>query len=167
MSQPGPVNPYLAQSVEAASPVKLVELLYDGFLRFSRGAIESISGGDVEAAHNNLLRCYAIVAELQATLDPERGGSIARDLERCYDFVLAQLREADITKQSSHIHNCIRVIEPLADAWRLAHAADVDTAAPAVEVPTMQSERPSVQRSMASAAVRDTPPNGPALDLVG
>lgn len=120
-AQPG-TNPYLSQSIEGASPVGLVHLLYDGIIRFCNQALEAVEQRDFESAHNCILRCYAIVAELQATLDHEQGGQIAHDLERCYGFVLQELREADISKHPVHLQNCLRVIQPLAEAWREAHA---------------------------------------------
>jgi flagellar protein FliS len=116
------INPYHAQKIENASPVKLVGLLYDGFLRFAHSALAALDRQDFEAAHHAILKAYAIAAELQATLDLERGGEIAVNLERCYDFVLRQLTEANIRKSSTEIENCIRVVEPLAAAWCQAHS---------------------------------------------
>jgi flagellar protein FliS len=114
-------NPYQVQQVESADKLKLVELLYEGALRFMRRAAEAIEQRDPEAAHHAILRAYAIVAELQATLDMEQGGSIAVNLERCYDFVLSRLKDANINKQLQPLDDAISVIEPLLSTWKQAH----------------------------------------------
>src|SRR5690606_42107902 len=95
-----PANPYTNSAVNQADPVKLVEMLYSGAIRFARVAQRHIYASEVEPAHHAILRCYAIIAELMATLDFEKGGEIARGLERLYDFVLSRVKEAGMHRQA-------------------------------------------------------------------
>lgn len=157
-------NPYQAQVVESADPLKLVELLYEGFLRFTRRAIEAVRSRDPEQAHNNILRAYAIIAELQATLDLQQGGSIAANLERCYDYVLGELKEADVAKSSAPLENCLRVIEPLLSVWREAHAPDARAGKTAPQVPRAYS---SSEIEPQPAGARGAPPARATLDTLG
>jgi flagellar protein FliS len=111
-------SPYQEHAVSTAEPVKLVEMLYEGAVRFILRGKQSIEEQDAEAAHNNILRAFAIVAELRATLNLAEGGEIAANLERCYEYVLYLLQEANINKQQQQLDDALRVIQPLLDAWR-------------------------------------------------
>jgi flagellar secretion chaperone FliS len=110
-------NPYQQNAVEHADPVKLVGMMYEGALRFIRRAEKSIADEDYESAHNNIMRAYAIVAELMATLDFEHGGEIAVNLELCYDYVLHLLKEANMKKEAGSLNIARMMIEPLLESW--------------------------------------------------
>ena len=109
---------YQATAVTQADPLKLVEMMYEGAIRFMRIAQHCISQGDMEGAHNGILRAYAIVAELMATLDFDQGGEIAARLEQCYDYVLHLLKEANIKKDAALLKQAQEMIEPLLESWR-------------------------------------------------
>ena len=110
-------NPYTNSAVSQAEPVKLVEMMYAAAIRFGRIARRHIESGEVEAAHHAILRTYAIVAELMATLDFEQGGAIAKNLEQCYDFMLSQLKQADMLKDLKPLDDVIGMLVPLHATW--------------------------------------------------
>ena len=64
---------YKAQSVQTASPGKLVLMLFDGYLRFTTAAKNAFNEEDLtkknEGINNNLIRAQNIVTELQSSLD--------------------------------------------------------------------------------------------------
>lgn len=111
---------YRESEVLQADPVKLVSLLLDGAVKFARQARKAINDGRVEDAHNFILRTYAIIAELMATLDFSHGQEIAGQLEQVYDYALHLLKEANIKKDGELVDQVISVIEPLAQTWREA-----------------------------------------------
>jgi len=111
---------YRETAVTQADPIKLVEMLYEGAIKFMRMGQKAIEDGDTETAHNSILRAYAIVAELMATLDFDEGGEIATRLEQCYDYTLHLLKEANIKKDGALIEQAIQVIEPLLTSWKTA-----------------------------------------------
>lgn len=119
---------YRESAVTQAEPVKLVEMMYEGGVRFILRAKRAIAGGDAEDAHNNILRAYAIIAELMATLDFEQGGEIATRLEQCYEFMLHLLKEADIRKDAALLDQVLKLLEPMLDTWREAFGAMARTA---------------------------------------
>lgn len=115
---------YRENTISHADPVKLVELMYEGAITFVRRAQKCIGEKDPEGTHNNILRAYAIVAELMATLDFDQGGEIAQKLEQCYDFVLHLLKEADICKDSQQLEQVLKVLEPMSETWKEAFNGD-------------------------------------------
>ncbi len=76
-----------------------------------------------EEAHNAILKAYAIVAELAATLDNENGGEIALQLERLYDYILHLLREADMSKSERPLREAQGLLEGLSRTWNEAFPA--------------------------------------------
>ena len=71
---------YKAQSVQTASPGKLVLMLFDGYLRFTTAAKKSFDEEDLtkknEGINNNLIRAQNIVTELQSSLDMSVPGEL-------------------------------------------------------------------------------------------
>ena len=93
---------YKAQSVQTASPGKLVLMLFDGYLRFTTAAKNAFQEEDLtkknEGINNNLIRAQNIVTELQSSLDMSVPGELPGTLYRLYDYVLHQLQQANLQK---------------------------------------------------------------------
>jgi flagellar protein FliS len=116
------VKGYQENAISQADGVHLVQMLYDGAVKFLRLAKQAAEDKDYEATHVSILRTYAIVSELMATLDFEKGGEIARNLELSYDYLLHLLREAEINKRVDEIDQSLAFMETLAESWRQAFA---------------------------------------------
>jgi flagellar protein FliS len=128
MQTTGAHHQYRETTVSQADPITLVALLYSGALRFVKAAELAIEESSPEAAHNAILRAYAIIAELMATLDHEQGGEISRGLEQCYDFMLYQLREADIAKDARPLGEVAVMLQQLSEAWKQAFSSGAGSA---------------------------------------
>jgi flagellar protein FliS len=112
-------NRYVGDSVTTASPGRLVTMLYDRLVRDLVTAEAALAAADLEAANNNLIHAQEIVWELAAGLDPTRwsGGPA---LAALYQFMLAQLLQANVGKDADKVVSVRNLVEPLADAWRQA-----------------------------------------------
>jgi flagellar protein FliS len=112
---------YKAQSVQTASPGKLVLMLFDGYLRFTTAAQNSFEESDLtqrnEGINNNLIRAQNIVTELQSSLDMSVPGELPGTLYRLYDYVLHQLQQANLQKKAEPIAEANKVITELREAW--------------------------------------------------
>ncbi|MDD2710027.1 MAG: flagellar export chaperone FliS [Verrucomicrobiae bacterium] len=121
----GTSNPYLANQVNSASPVQLVVMLYDGAIRFLHNAYEGFSEANPrqrqEIIHNNLIKTQNILTELNACLDMELGGDVARQLRELYEIFNSTLRQINQNKEDnkspSSIMRIIRMLTNLRDAW--------------------------------------------------
>ena len=112
-------NPFLRDSVETASPGRLLVMLYDRLDLDLGRAERACTDHDVEAAHDALVHAQEIVLELRATLDPEAWPH-AEHLDRVYAFLLDELCDANTMKDTRKVAACRRVIAPLHAAWREA-----------------------------------------------
>lgn len=110
-------NAYRESAVLTASPVQLVVMLYDGAGRFLRQAIASLEAGEDLRAGQAIGRAQAIVEELLATLDLERGGDIAPRLQGIYVYSLRQLNEARFKKDTAKLHEVAGLLADLRESW--------------------------------------------------
>jgi flagellar protein FliS len=125
----GGAQSYLQTQVRSSSPVELVVLLYDGALRSASTASDAMSRKDVPARREALNRLMAIVSELQNTLDLERGGQVAADLDRLYAYMLSRLVDAIAAQDHRPIDEVRRLLATLRDGWQQV-AAQAAQAAP-------------------------------------
>lgn len=119
---------YTRQAVLAASPAKLVCLLYDGAIRNMEQAKAAIARKAPAPAGAAISRAYGIVSELRVSLDHEAGNGRARpitsELERLYLFVLDSLIAANLERSEQKVDNALRVMKTLKEGWDgIVHAA--------------------------------------------
>jgi flagellar protein FliS len=103
-----------------ASPMMLVAMLYDKAIASLSEAIRAVEAGDVQGRWKANHRAFEIVQHLQMTLDRERGGEIARNLDRLYGLILRLLPEVNARNDAAPARQAIALLEPLRDAWRMA-----------------------------------------------
>ena len=114
---------YMASSVENAPPLKIIQLMYSGALRFLAQAQAIDPHADVREYHRTLNKIDAIVAELRFSLDDSHSKELCQQLEGLYLFVESQVREAFLSQDPSHLEPAREVLSKLASAWNSIEAA--------------------------------------------
>lgn len=116
-----PCQSYRQVAAQTAPPGQLVLMLYDGAIRFLEQALTGFSKADPAEFHmtvnNNLRRAREIILELNRCLDLSQGGQLAATLNRLYDYFDRRLEESNRKKQPEGIHEVIRRLTLLRDAW--------------------------------------------------
>ena len=97
---------------------QLLLMMFDGAQRFLSQAEQRLPADDVAGFVTALGRSQAIIAELLSTLDHQRGGEIARNLDRLYRFLLDHLVEANMKKSVRHVGQVRRILGIIGDAYR-------------------------------------------------
>jgi flagellar protein FliS len=110
-------NAYREAAVLTASPVQLVVMLYDGANRFLRQAVVLYGQGDEVKAGQQLGRAQAIVEELLATLDIERGGDIAPRLQGIYVYCIKEMTTARFKKEPARLTEVAALLADLRESW--------------------------------------------------
>ena len=131
MPQAHPYHAYQATSVHTADQATLIIMLYDGAIRFLKKGREKIYNGDVEGAHNYLVRSRQIVSELLSTLRPEKAGEVGANLKRIYVYVHGKIVEANLRKEAGLVDEAIQILAALREGWagiKNKQAAERDTA---------------------------------------
>jgi flagellar protein FliS len=108
---------YHHNAVNTATPEQLVVMLFDGALRFSRRAIAAFEAGQRPQATQAVSRVTSIVNELNATLDTEAGGEIARNLRAIYGFVNKHLVEAVRESDPHRVRQAASLLAELREAF--------------------------------------------------
>lgn len=115
------VNPYgnlLEQTVLAASPMELTNMLFEKLLIEVRTAKDGLVRGDVPARNRSAGRATEILVELMSSLDDARGGELSGNLRRLYTYAVEQLIEGNAKQSIANFENAEAVIAPLASAWQ-------------------------------------------------
>ena len=123
MQQPSRYTAYRNTSIQTADQRTLILMLYDGLLRFLQKSIVKMEARDVEAAHNYLVRSREIVAELLATLRPEKAGAIGANLKRLYVYAFHRIVEANLRKDPEIVREVIKIVSTLREGWMNARSA--------------------------------------------
>lgn len=109
---------YRQRAVEGASPVGLVVLLYGGAVTALLRASAAIDANDIEKRVKELNKVLAIIGQLQGTLDFEKGGSVAKTLNKFYEVMRAQVMEASIKNSKAVTEELIKNMTSLKEAWQ-------------------------------------------------
>ena len=97
---------------------RLLLMMYEGAIKFLKQSKAGLEEKDIAKFCRFLSKGQAIIAELMNTLDFEKGGTIARDLDRLYDFMLFYLSEANLNRDGERVARVISLIEIIYSAYR-------------------------------------------------
>lgn len=109
---------YQQTEVMTSSGVQIVVLLYDAAIQAIELARRGISTNNLPDKARFIGRALSIVGELNSVLDFERGGEIAKSLHRLYEYMLAELVEANARNNAYHLEGPLRCLMTLREAWR-------------------------------------------------
>jgi len=111
-------NTYNENNINVESSTKLIEMLYEGVLRFNAQAKKAIKDGDIEKRVYWTNRSVAILTELIASLDMEREGTMSAYLEGLYNYEIKLLTEAGLYNDMNKLDEVTKVFKELLAAWR-------------------------------------------------
>ena len=110
-------NIYAQNNFGIETPEKLIEMLYEGVLRFNAQAKKAIKDGNIEKRVYWINRSVAIVTELISVLDMKQG-RVAGYLEGLYNYEIQLLTLASVHKDTAKLDEVSNVFKALLDAWR-------------------------------------------------
>src|SRR5262249_55812337 len=109
---------YQSVQITTTDRGRLLLMMYEGAIKFLKQAKAGLEENDMMKFCRFLSKGQAIIAELMNTLDFEKGGSIARDLDRLYDFMLFYLTEANLHRDPKRVGRVIGLIETIYSAYK-------------------------------------------------
>ena len=108
----------LETGVVAASPHKLIVMLFDGALAAVRSAAVHMTARDIEKKGLAISKAINIVQNgLRASLDKQAGGQIAESLDALYEYICTRLVSANVTNQPAMLDEVIALLADLKGAW--------------------------------------------------
>lgn len=110
-------NQYQDTQVTTASPEKILVMLYDGAINFTRIAKEKMEQGDVAEKARYIGKGLAIVTELMNTLNHEVGGEISKRLEQLYIYIIDEYTTANVNNSVKSLDNALKILISLRETW--------------------------------------------------
>lgn len=114
--------------VGSASPHRLIGMLFDG----ASSRLAQASGYAMRSDHESRSRCIgetvSIVDGLQASLDHEKGGELAANLDALYDYMQRRLFRANADNDVAAIREVMDLVRTLQEAWDAIDPSVTDTA---------------------------------------
>jgi len=111
-------NIYAQNNIGIESPSKLIEMMYEGVLRFNAQAKKSIKDKNIEKKFYWANRSIAIITELITVLDTKTGGDVSTYLMGLYNYQIQSLSEAVAHNNIDKVDEVSNVFKGLLEAWR-------------------------------------------------
>ena len=112
-----PYQNYFENQVKTASPEQILIMLYDGAIRFLREARAAMESGDRIGRLEKKSRAVAILTELSSTLDFEKGGEIAENLDGLYWYMIRELTRPNNGDDPEPMKVSEDILMDLRDGW--------------------------------------------------
>lgn len=144
---------YMQAKVGTTDQGQLLLLLYDGALRSLQLAREKMLAKDYAAKGLYISKALDIIGELSSSLNMEKGGELATNLNNLYFLCMARLLDANLKMNVERLDSVCDILSGL----RSAYAQIIDTPEAKQAVAQIERNRP------AEAAVFRRPPLAPPV----
>jgi flagellar protein FliS len=104
--------------VAAASPQRLIVMLYEGAIKAVLAAQAALARGDLAERGSAISKAISIIDEgLRPALDLEAGGEIAANLMSLYEYLVHRLLYANLKADEPSLGEALRLLTELKGAW--------------------------------------------------
>ena len=111
---------YKNANVTTADRGKLVIMIYDHCIKWTKKAEEELTAANLEKMVRAVQRVQNGLTELMCALDMDRGGDIAKNLFRLYEFYSRHLTQAIKDRSSQCLREVSAMMSMLREAWLVA-----------------------------------------------
>jgi flagellar protein FliS len=115
-----PIQTYRNTAIQTADRGKLVVMVYDYCINWCDKAVECENASDMAGKLSAISKVQSGITELTCALDMEKGGDIARNLWRIYDFMMWYLSQAMRSGQIDKVDKVRVLLDELRGAWVVA-----------------------------------------------
>jgi flagellar secretion chaperone FliS len=113
-------NPYatsLDAKVLSATPLELVNMLYQAAIEAVQAARRHLVGGEIAERGRSIGIAVGILTELNGSLDHEKGGELSTRLAALYDYVQRTLLDANFRQSDDGLREAEMLLTTLSEAW--------------------------------------------------
>ena len=111
-------------AIENASPHQLIQMLMNGALERMVQAKATMERGDIALKGELIGKATAIIAGLQASLDPKHSPELVDNLNSLYDYMQRKLFEANLKNDPALIDEVSDLMRTIKSSWdEIASAA--------------------------------------------
>ena len=114
----------LETGVIAASPHRLILMLFEGARVALSSALVHMKNGETVAKGESLSKAISIISSgLQASLDVNAGGELAQHLYALYDYMSRRLLLANLHNNPEYVEEVAGLLAELSGAWEMIGTA--------------------------------------------
>lgn len=104
--------------VVEASPHKLIMMLFDGAMVALSNASAGMKEGDLKKKGESISWAIDIISQgLQTSLNLEKGGPLAEQLNALYDYLCLRLLHANARNDTAALEEVVKLLEEIRSAW--------------------------------------------------
>jgi flagellar protein FliS len=111
------LDTYRQTDILTADPKRLVMMCYQGAIDNLKTAKRRFEDREYEAKAKAIQKAQDFIDELRHSLDFEKGGEIANNLESLYNYMTRRLLHADVNGEIETFEEVIGMLEELKGAW--------------------------------------------------
>lgn len=109
---------YLETRILSASPVELINILYEYAAMSVQDARECLAKRDVAGRAQAISKAIAIIGELESSLDHQQGGEIAGNLGKLYRYMRDRLTHANLRQEDQPLAEVEALLKTLGEGWK-------------------------------------------------
>ncbi len=138
--------------VAAASPHKLIVMLFDGALVAVATALQHMGAGNIAAKGNSISHAISIIDNgLRASLDKTVGGGIAISLDSLYEYMSHRLLIANLKNQPAILKEVHALLLDLRTTWLEISPKENAMPTPSLPTPKHAVELPTYSPTLMKA----------------
>lgn len=103
--------------VADASPHRLIQMLMEGGLSRLAQAKGAMLHGQAAQKGELISKAIGIIGGLREGLDQQRGGEVAANLDRLYEYMVARLVEANVTNDAAILDEVAGLLRNVKSGW--------------------------------------------------
>lgn|SRR5262249_13099984 len=122
MNAINPKRAYQEAAVSGADPVRLTIMLYEQIMQDVTRADQALKDQRADLCAQEIGHAIAVIGYLQATLRPEAGSEVVRNLGRFYTMLREKLMEAQVRSSRAILEQLKQQLAEVHEAWTRVEA---------------------------------------------
>jgi len=107
----------IQSELDYASPHRIIQMLMDGAISKISAAKGCLKRNDVQGKSRQITWAMNIILGLQSSLDAEKGGSVAENLNALYDYMGRQLLAANVNNDEAILDEILGLLTEVKSGW--------------------------------------------------
>jgi flagellar secretion chaperone FliS len=120
------LNQYKRSNIETAGKLDLVIMCYEKAILCLEQTKEHIIKKEFEKKAEKFQKALDIISELQCSLNMEKGGQIAKNLDALYSYITKRLILGDVQKDLAVFDESIHILSELLESWKAIKSTETD-----------------------------------------
>lgn len=115
---------YIAEKTLSAEPLELVAMLYLKAITEVRDARRHLAEGNIALRSKAITKGFAVITELDGSLNMEVGGELSKRLRALYGYCLVRLLDANLHQEDGPLAEVLGLLSTLSEGWQAIAKSD-------------------------------------------